>query len=83
MDDLKRTVVAAGSLSFILVINLLVFVDSQVRQPRAGAALLGAYVLVLMLTYATVHLWVQSAKKYIDRAIDRKLATNGGERQPS
>ncbi len=79
MDDLKRTTLAAAASSLVLVGGLLLFVDNEVRQPRVGIGLLVTYVSILLVAYATVHLWIRCAKRYIDRAIDRKIGTSRRE----
>jgi hypothetical protein len=74
MDELKRTTVGAVLSSFLLVMFLLLFVHNQVRQGETEVDRLVMSLFILLQTYVVVHLWVRCAKKYIDRAIDRKLA---------
>jgi hypothetical protein len=83
MDDLRRTTVAAVLSSFLLVGFLLLFVINAVRQPEARATLFVQQAFVLAWTCLTIRQWIRCARKYIDHAIDRRLAASGRERQPS
>jgi hypothetical protein len=74
MDDLRRTAFAAVALSFTLVCTLLLFALSVARRPEAEAGSLVTLAAVLVLTYSTIFQWMRCARKYIDHAIDRKLA---------
>jgi len=74
MDDLRRITVGAVGLSFTLVFVLLLFVMNTVEQPEAEVSRLVSFVSILVLTYATIFQWIRCARKYIDHAIDRRLA---------
>ena len=82
MDDLKKTTRLAMVCSLLLVGALVLFGDTGASQPTAVDRLLLLIVrcvTVLSLTWTTIYFWMECAKKYIDHAIDRRLATSGRE----
>jgi uncharacterized membrane protein len=79
MNDLRGTTVAAVALSFTLVCFLLIFVMSVADRQGTEIKLIVLFAAVLVLTYSTIFQWMRCARKYIDYAIDRKLATGANK----
>jgi len=74
MNEIKKSVKRAASLSFAVVLFLILLATDKGKVARSDISSTLFLIAILVLTYYTIMQWIKCVRKYVDFAIGQKMS---------
>jgi lysylphosphatidylglycerol synthetase-like protein (DUF2156 family) len=79
MNDVRKSLIAAGASSVATVCMLIVFAGAATKETKSIIAMVILLIAILVLTLSAIVQWVRYIRMYVEFAIQQKLGQHDKE----